>query len=133
MKPKMISIDLLRLHKIVKDLRMNEDDIRSVLDLVKNNQLQTLQLKAESIRSEINTLETEKTEAMSQIFRLKRRIGESEETLAQKRGEMAYLNRECKKLRQRIFDYNTVNLSPITHSEPDTNSLSTQIVPYNKE
>ena len=95
---------LLRLHKIVKDLRMNEDDIRSVLDLVKNNQLQTLQLKAERIRSEINMLETEKTEAMSQIFRLKRRIGESEETLAQKRKEIAYLSRQSKKLQQRLVE-----------------------------
>jgi hypothetical protein len=53
--------------------------------------------------------------------------------LAQKRGEMAYLNRECKKLRQRFIDYNTHNLHPIAHSEPDTDSNSTQIVPYNKE
>ena len=55
-------------------------------------------------------------------------INESEEILAQKRGEMAYLNRECKKLRQRIIDYNTVNLQPIIHLEPDTNSFSTQLV-----
>jgi hypothetical protein len=122
---------LLRLHKIVKDLGMNEQDIRSVLDLVKNDQLQTLQLKAESITSEINTLEAEKTEAVSQIFRLKRRIYESEETLAQKRKEMARLNRETIKLRQRIIYYNSHNLRP-AHSEPDANSESTQIVPYNK-
>ena len=58
----------------------------------------------------------------------------SEETLAQKRGEMAYLNRECRKLRQRFIDYNTHNLQPITQSEPDNNkSNSTQIVPYSKE
>ena len=76
--------DLLRLHKIFKDLDMNEQDIRNALDLVKNNRLQTLQREAEQIRSEINTLETEKTETISQIFRL-RMIHESEETLAQKR------------------------------------------------
>ena len=70
---------------------------------------------------------------MSQIFRLKRRIHESEETLAQKRGEMAYLNRESRKLQQRLINYNTDNLSPMTHSEPDTNSNSTRIVPHNKE
>jgi hypothetical protein len=77
-------------------------------------------------------LETEKTEAMRQIFRLKRRIGESEETLAQKRKETACLNRETRKLRQRIIDYNSHNLRP-AHSEPDANSESTPIVPYNKE
>jgi hypothetical protein len=32
---------LLRSHKIFKDLGMNEQDIRNVLDLLKNNQLQT--------------------------------------------------------------------------------------------
>jgi len=58
-------------------------------------------------------------------------INVSEETLAQKRGEMAYLNRECRKLRQRLIDYNA-KLSPI-ESGPDTDSQSTQIVPYNKE
>jgi hypothetical protein len=78
---------LLRLHKIVKDLGMNEHDIRNVLELAKYNQLQNLQREAQRIRSEINMVEAEKTEAMSQIFRLKRRIHESEETLTQKRAE----------------------------------------------
>ena len=53
--------DLLRLHKIVKDLGMEKQDIINVLDLVKHNQLQTLQWKAEYLRYEINTLESEKT------------------------------------------------------------------------
>ncbi len=69
---------------------------------------------------------------MYHLFDLKMR-NESEETLAQKREEMAYLNRECRKLRQRIIDYNTYNLHPITQTEPDANSDSTQIVSYNKE
>jgi transposase len=124
---------LLRLHKIVKDLGMNEHDIRNVLELVKYNQLQNVQPEVERIRSEINMLETEKTEAMSQLFRLKRRIHESEETLEQKRAEMACLNRETRNLRQKIIDYNT-KLSLITDGpESDTNSHSTEIVPYNKE
>jgi DNA-binding transcriptional MerR regulator len=119
--------DLLRLYRIAKGLGMNEHDIRNILDIVKNNRLQILQREAERRRSEINMLETEKTEAMSQIFRLKRRIHESEETLAQKRKEMARMKEELGK-----YD-KTDNLSPITHSEPDTNSHSTRIVPYNKE
>ena len=53
---------LLRLHKIVKDLGMNEHDIRNVLEFAKYNQLQNVQREAERIRSEINMLETEKTE-----------------------------------------------------------------------
>jgi hypothetical protein len=59
---------------------------------------------------------------MDQIFDLKRMIHESEETLAQKRGEMACLNRQSRKLQQRFIIYNTDNLYPIAHSEPDTNS-----------
>jgi hypothetical protein len=35
--------DLLRLHRIAKDLGMEKQDVINVLDLVKNNQLQTLQ------------------------------------------------------------------------------------------
>jgi len=41
-------------------------------------------------RYQINKLETEKTEAMNQIFNLKRMIHDSEETLAQKRRELAH-------------------------------------------
>ena len=70
---------------------------------------------------------------MDHIFNLKRMIRESEETLAQKRAEMAYLNRESRKLQQRLINYNTDNLSPITHPEPDTNSHSNQIVSHTKE
>ena len=125
--------DLLRLHRIAKVRGMEKRDIISVFDLIKYNQLEDLQLKAENLRDEINMLEIEKTRSGHQIVRLNRMIRGSEETLAQKRGEMAYLNRECRKLRQRFIEYNTHNLQPITHSEPDTDSNSTQIVPYNKE
>ncbi|MGC2574378.1 MAG: hypothetical protein WA364_22920 [Candidatus Nitrosopolaris sp.] len=125
--------DLLRLHRIVQALGMEKQDIISAFELIKHNQLQTLQGKAGYLRSKINELEWEQRNSMYHLSNLKRLILESEETLTQKRGEMAYLNRECKKLRQRIIDYNTVNLLPIIHSEPDTNSHSTQIVPYNKE
>jgi hypothetical protein len=125
--------DLLRLHRIAKVRGMEKRDIISVFDLIKYNQLEDLQSKAENLRDEINMLEIEKTRSGHQIVRLNRMIRGSEETLAQKRGEMAYLNRECRKLRQRFIEYNTHNLQPITHSEPDTDSNSTQIVPYNKE
>ena len=125
--------DLLRLHRIAKARGMEKRDIISVFDLIKYNQLETMEWRAGYLRSEINRLEWEKRNSTNQIFELKWMIQGFEETLAQKRGEMAYLNRECRKLRQRIIDYNTHNLSPITHSEPDTNSNSTQIIPYNKE
>ena len=125
--------DLLRLHRIAKVRGMEKQDITNVLDLVKNNQLQILQSRAEYLRYEINMLEIEKMRSGHRIVRLKRMINESEETLRQKRGEMAYLNRQSRKLQQRIIDYNAHNLHPIAHSEPDTNSQSTQIVLHSKE
>jgi len=81
--------DLLRLHRIVKDLRMEKQDIINVLEFVKYNQSRTLQWKAAYLRYQINKLEEEKTEAMEHLFKLKRMILELEETLAQKRKEMA--------------------------------------------
>ena len=125
--------DLLRLHRIAKVRGMEKDDIITAFELIKHNQLEALQWKAGCLRSEINALEWKKRNSMNHLFNMERMINESEKTLAQKRGEMAYLNRECRKLRQRIIDYNTHNLHPIAHSEPDTNSHSTQIVPCNKE
>ena len=125
--------DLLRLHRIVQALGMEKHDIISAFELIKHNQLQTLQWKAGYFRSEINTLEWKKRNSTYRLSNLERMINEHEETLAQKRAEMAYLNRETRKLRQRIIDYSSHNLRPIAHSEPDANSDSTQIVPYTKE
>ena len=64
---------------------------------------------------------------MNHLFKLKRMIGESEETLAQKRKEMACMNQEPGK-----YD-NTGNSSPVPYSEPDTNSHSIRIVSSTKE
>ncbi len=77
--------DLLRLHRIVKDLRMEKQDIINVLEFAKYNQLRTLQWKAAYLRYQINKLETEKMEAMNHLFKLKRMISELEDTLAQKK------------------------------------------------
>jgi chromosome segregation ATPase len=89
---------------------LEKHDIISAFELIKHNQLETLQWKAGHLRDEINMLEWERTRYTNHLFKLNKLIYETEETLAQKRGEMAYLNRECRKLRQRIIDYNTVNL-----------------------
>ena len=125
--------ELLRLHRIVQALGMEKHDIISAFELIKHNQLQTLQWKAGCLRSEINTLEWKKRNSTYRLSNLERMINEHEETLAQKRAEMAYLNRETRKLRQRIIDYSSHHLRPIVHFEPDANSDSTQIVPYKKE
>jgi len=100
--------DLLALHKIVKDHGIEKQDIINVFDFVKHNQLRTLQWKAVYLRYQINKLETEKTEAMNHLFKLKRMIPELEETLAQKRKEMAHMNQESKY-------NNTGNSHPVSH------------------
>ena len=46
--------DLLSLVRIVKDLRMEKQDIISTLELVKQNQLQTLEWKVGNLRYQIN-------------------------------------------------------------------------------
>ena len=89
--------DVLGLHRMVKGLGMNKQDIINILDLVKYNQLQYLQSKAENLRNHMISLEMEKSKSLCHIFKLKMEIHESEETLAQKRGEMARINQESAK------------------------------------
>ncbi len=125
--------DILRLHRIAKVRGMEKSDIINMFDLIKHNQLETLQWKARYLRSEINTLEWKKRNSTYHLSILERMINEYEETLAQKRAEMAYVNRESIKLRHRVVEYNTNNMQPVTPAEPDTHSLSTRILPYNKE
>jgi hypothetical protein len=74
--------DLLRSHRIAKVLGMEKRDIISAFELIKHNQLQTLQWKAAYLRSEINTLEWEKRNCTYRLSNLERMINESEETLA---------------------------------------------------
>jgi hypothetical protein len=87
--------DLLRLHKMAKDLGMEKQDIINVLDLVKNNQVETLQSKVDSLRDEIKMWEIEKMTSRHRVVRLKRTIYELEWSLAQKRG-IAPTNQESK-------------------------------------
>ena len=111
---------LLRLHKIVKDLGMEEHDIINVFELAKYNELQNLQWKVEYLRNEVNMLENEKWKSTNQILKLNRMIDEFEGSLAKKRGEMAYMNQESG-----WYD-NTSNLYP-TYTEPDTSSYSIRL------
>jgi hypothetical protein len=109
---------LLRLHKIVKDMGLGEKEIIKVLELAKYDELERLQWKVEYLRNEVNTLEMEKWKSTNQILKLNRMIDEFQSSLAQKRGEMAYMNQETE-----WYD-NTDNLYPIPYSEPDTSSYS---------
>jgi peptidoglycan hydrolase CwlO-like protein len=65
------------------------------LDLVKNNQVETLQSKVDSLKDEIKMWEIEKTRLTHRVARLKRTICELEWSLAQKRG-IAPTNQESK-------------------------------------
>jgi hypothetical protein len=109
---------LLRLHKIVKGLGMEEHDIINVLELAKNNQLEYLQWKVEYLRNDIEVLEVQKTKSTNDILKLNRIIDEFEGTLAQKRGEV---NQESGR-----YD-NIENLYPVAYQEPDTSSYSIRL------
>jgi hypothetical protein len=119
--------DLLELYRMVKGLGMEKQDIINVLDYVKYNQLRTLQWEAQHLRDEINMLEIEKTRFTNRIAGFKRVINELQSSLAQKRKEMEYMDHESRK-----YD-NTGNLHPVPHSESDSSSHSTRILPYNKD
>ena len=95
----------LRLHRIVNDLGMGEQQIINVLDLANHNQLEYVQDKVEYLRNEINKLELKKTECTNHELTLNRRIDDLteivnmyESSLNEKREEIAFLNQQQKSL-----------------------------------
>jgi hypothetical protein len=121
----------LRLHRILNDRGMGEQEILNVLELANNHQLQHLQWKVEYLRNDIEMLEDQKTKASNHILILNRRIDEFqgmlsmyESSLPHKREEMAFMNQGS------IRYDNTDNLYPITYSEP-TSLYSTAYAPMN--
>jgi hypothetical protein len=71
----------LRLHKILNDRGMGEQEIINVLELANNHQLQHLQWKVEYLRNDIEMLEAQKTKCSNHILILNRRIDEFQERL----------------------------------------------------
>jgi hypothetical protein len=112
--------DLLKLHKIVKNLGMEENDVIKVLELAKHNELERLQWKVEYLRNEVEMLENQKWNSTNQILKLNRIIEELQSSLPQKRREIAYTNQESG-----LYD-NTDNLYP-TYNEPDISSYSIRL------
>ena len=112
--------NLLKLHKIVKDPGMEENDVIKVLGLAKHNELENLQWKVEYLRNEINMLENEKWKSTNQILKLNRMIDEFEGSLAKKRGEMANMIHET-------GSYDNTGNPYSTYPEPYTNSYSIQL------
>ncbi|MGA8084955.1 MAG: hypothetical protein WB988_24135, partial [Candidatus Nitrosopolaris sp.] len=115
----------LRLHKILNDRGMGEQEIINVLELANNHQLQHLQWKVEYLRNDIEMLEAQKTRCSNHILILNRRIDKfqgmlsmHESSLSHKREEMTYMNQES-------GTYDGIdNLYPIPYSGPDTSSYS---------
>jgi prefoldin subunit 5 len=106
----------LRLHKIVNDLGMGEQEIINVLKLANNNELPYLQEKVEYFRNRINNLELEKTECTNDVLTLNRRIDDLTETvnmyessLNEKREEIACMNQELKRLDKLASKTDNVN------------------------
>jgi hypothetical protein len=96
---------LLKLHEIVEEQRMGENEVVNVLKLANNNELRDLQEKVEYFRNQIRNLELEKDKCTNDVLVLTRRIDELRETvnaydasLNEKREEIAVLNREQKRL-----------------------------------
>ena len=109
--------NLLRLHKIVKGLRMNEHDIKKIFELVKYNQLELLQWKVQYLTNEVNMLEFQKEKATSDILKLNSAINQLESSLPQNQGTRSYDN--------------PGSLYPIIDPQPNTNWYSIFLIRMN--
>ena len=112
----------LRLHKILNDRGMGEQEIINVLELANNHQLQHLQWKVEYLRNDIDRLEGG-VESTNHLLNLNRRLDEFQGTLSRYESSLpqAYMN-------QGLIRYdNTNNLYPVPYSEPDSSSYSIQL------
>src|SRR5215469_11754942 len=109
--------ELLGLHRIIRRIAMEQQDIIKVLELAKHNQLERLQGKVEYLRNEIFVLQDQKTKVTNDILKLNKTSDEFEERLStytpwlQNRGEMAYNNKGTE-----WYNNNTNNLYPIPYS-----------------
>jgi uncharacterized coiled-coil DUF342 family protein len=103
----------LKLHKIVEEQGMGEQEIINVLKLANNNELPYLQEKVEYFRNQIRNLELEKDKCTNDVLTLNRRIDHLTETvnvyessLSKKREELADMNKELRRLHKSINDNN---------------------------
>jgi hypothetical protein len=98
--------DLLRLHRIFKNLGMDEKEVINVLELTKHNQLQYLHWKVEYFRNDVDMLEAQKTKCTNDILKLNRITDEFQTSLPRKGGEMTYMEQEPR-MSQGPMNYNT--------------------------
>jgi hypothetical protein len=107
--------ELLWLHRIIKRLGMEEQDIIKVLELAKHNQLQYLQWKVQHLENQVFMLELKKTKATNDVLKLSKTIDEFEERFnmyvpwLQQKGQVGYMNQESRMLEGPV-NYNAGNL-----------------------
>jgi hypothetical protein len=104
---------ILKLHRIVKEQDMSENEVINVLKLANNNEFSYLQDKVDYLRNEISNLELKKAECTNHVLTLSKRIDELRETvnvyessLNEKREEVARLNQEQKRLDNLVTNNN---------------------------
>jgi hypothetical protein len=122
----------LRLHRIVNELGMGEQQITNVLDLANHNQLQYLQDKVEYLSNEVKMLEEEKANCAKHLLLLNKRRDEYmesmytyESSLAQKREKMA-MDKGSWMLPMPI-NHGTDDSYSFIDSESDTNSYAIRL------
>jgi hypothetical protein len=116
---------LLRLHRIVSDLGMGEQQIVNVLNLADHNQLEHLQGKVEYLANEVTTLEEKKTTCINDLGILEKRRDDYmsseyayESHLAELREEIGYIESRSRSLRldnrMRELPYNGGGMYPLS-------------------
>ncbi|HYA81839.1 MAG TPA: hypothetical protein VEH06_00120 [Candidatus Bathyarchaeia archaeon] len=110
---------LLRLHRIIKRLEMEEHDIKKVFELAKYNQLELLQWKVQYLSEEVNMLEFQKAKVTNDILKLNSAMNQLQSSLP--------LAQQREEINQGTGWYdNTGNLHP-TVPQPNTNWYSHDI------
>jgi hypothetical protein len=128
----------LRLHKIIEDLGMGEQQLINVLNLANHNQLELLQSKVEYLLNDVNMLTAEKTKCTNHLAILNDRRDQymreeyiHESYLAQLREETSYLENGSKlpRLENRISGL-PYNAEMYSTSSAYSNRTSTYIEDY---
>jgi hypothetical protein len=128
----------LRLHKIIEDLGMGEQQLINVLNLANHNQLELLQSKVEYLLNDVNMLTAEKTKCTNHLAILNDRRDQymreeymHESYLAQLREEISYLENQSRlpRLENRISGL-PYNAEMYSTSSVNSSEVSTYVEDY---
>jgi hypothetical protein len=128
----------LRLHKIIEDLGMGEQQLINVLNLANHNQLELLQSKVEYLLNDVNMLTAEKTKCTNHLAILNDRRDQYmreeymyESYLAQLREEISYLENQSRlpRLENRISGL-PYNAEMYSTSSVNSSEVSTYVEDY---